>query len=136
MACTIIIPVANAIAHILLHNTVFRAFVRVLLHCGIMGAAAVTLSCGRIADPAAIDGAPRLQCDKPVMDFGEMDNQSQVKHCFTLKNVGSGVLCISNVYASCGCMVGKLSEQRVNPGQSIALEPVRKVGFRREFGAT
>jgi len=62
-------------------------------------------------------GAPRIFSPEPTFDFGSEDNEGKVQHEFTVMNVGTGTLEISNVKSSCGCTVAELAKKSLAPGE-------------------
>ena len=48
---------------------------------------------------------PSIQVKELVYDFGEVFEGAEVKHEFTVKNIGTAVLNIANVKPDCGCTV-------------------------------
>lgn len=73
-----------------------------------------------LAKPLA--AAPRLACDQPVFQFGEIDNREPVHHTFTLRNAGDQPLVIQSVKPSCGCTEATLADDTLDPGESTTLE--------------
>ena len=73
-------------------------------------------SINTLASTNAVEHGPRLVCDQPVYEFGEVDNSQDVEHTFVLKNEGDLTLEIKNVRTSCGCTVANISEKIVKPG--------------------
>lgn len=62
-------------------------------------------------------GAPRIFSPEPTFDFGSQDNEGKVQHDFTVMNVGTGTLEISNVKSSCGCTVAEMAKKTLAPGE-------------------
>lgn len=62
-------------------------------------------------------GAPRIFSPEPTFDFGSQDNEGKVQHDFTVMNVGTGSLEISNVKSSCGCTVAEMAKKSLAPGE-------------------
>lgn len=74
------------------------------------------------AQPAAdTNHAPRLVCEEPVYNFGEVDNSQTVEHTFILRNEGDLSLEIGQVKPACGCTVANLSEKVIAPGKEATL---------------
>jgi len=67
------------------------------------------------------DYTPKLVCDQPVYEFGEVDSQKVVKHTFTLRNVGDAPLEIKRVLSTCGCTAINLTGELVAPGAEASL---------------
>ena len=78
--------------------------------------------------PAAIQGAPKIQFDKTVYDFGKTSSVHQVAGTFMIKNAGAGVLKLQKPAASCGCTVPNLKKDSLQPGEETALDFTLNVG--------
>lgn len=68
------------------------------------------------AAPAEPAHAPKIVCDQPTYEFGDMENTETVEHTFIIRNEGDLSLEISNVRAACGCTVANISSKLVAPG--------------------
>jgi hypothetical protein len=68
--------------------------------------------------------APKLVCDEPVYEFGEVDNTKKIEHDFIIRNEGDATLNISDVKAACGCTVANVSTKLVAPGESSTISAV------------
>jgi hypothetical protein len=66
---------------------------------------------------AMAQDAPRIFSPEPTFDFGSQDNEGKVQHDFTIMNVGTGTLEISDVKSSCGCTVAELAKKSLGPGE-------------------
>jgi len=64
---------------------------------------------------------PVLVCEKPVYDFGRMDNEETVTHSFVLKNNGSLPIELSKVPPCCGSTL-ELKRSTVEAGDEIAIK--------------
>lgn len=71
--------------------------------------------------PALAQDTPRIFSPTPVHDFGSQDNEGKVEHAFTVMNVGTGTLEISNVKSSCGCTVAELAKKSLGPGEETTI---------------
>jgi len=70
------------------------------------------------AKPVPTTGpAPKLRCDEPIYDFGEVWAGERVQHDFILHNDGQATLKIKKVQATCGCTATK-NDKEVLPGQT------------------
>ncbi len=51
--------------------------------------------------PAALfcNGKPKIQFDQLTHDFGKQEQNIEVKHVFTFKNIGDGTLLIDKISA-------------------------------------
>lgn len=77
------------------------------------------------------EGAPKILCDQPVYDFGDHDNDVDVKHGFTISNTGSGNLEIASVKTSCGCTVAELEDKSLAPGESTKVRATLSLKGKR-----
>ncbi len=73
------------------------------------------------AAPADAALVPKIVCDEPIFDFGEMSNTEFVEHDYPIRNDGTLSLEIRNVRASCGCTAVKPSQDVVPPGESASI---------------
>jgi hypothetical protein len=71
--------------------------------------------------PPPVQHKPRIACDEPTYNFGEMDNSQVVEHTFILRNEGDLSLEIKRAHASCGCTVARLADKMVPPGKQTEL---------------
>lgn len=76
-----------------------------------------------LALPSLAAPAPRLACDEPVFDFGDVsaDAQSTVDHDYLIRNDGDLSLEILSVRASCGCTAVNASQNIVAPGATATI---------------
>lgn len=65
--------------------------------------------------------ASALDCSESVAAKGEVKTGSALVHSFTLNNRGMGLLTITRVEASCGCLRRALSRTVLQPGDSATL---------------
>lgn len=72
--------------------------------------------------PVAKAPAPKIVCDTPVYQFGEMDNTRDVEHVFILRNTGELSLEITAVRATCGCTATEMSTKIIPPGGQAELK--------------
>ncbi|MCX8043955.1 MAG: DUF1573 domain-containing protein [Desulfobacterota bacterium] len=80
-------------------------------------------------------GVPKIQFAELTHDFGTVNQNSELRHTFTFKNIGTEVLRIDKVSTSCGCTAALLSDKEIAPGGEGKIEAVFKTaGFqgRRE----
>lgn len=68
------------------------------------------------AQDAAPAPAPKIVCDEPTFNFGEVDNSKDVEHTFILRNEGNVSLEIARARPTCGCTVANISQKTVPPG--------------------
>lgn len=62
-------------------------------------------------------GKPTIFSPEPIFDFGDRDNEQNVKHEFTIVNLGTAPLEIRDVRTSCGCTVAELEKRLLQPGE-------------------
>jgi len=65
--------------------------------------------------------AGRIACDEPGFNFGVMDQQTEASHVFTIRNTGTGVLRILQVFPGCSCAATELDSSEIPPGGSARL---------------
>ncbi len=112
-----------------LKGCVFKFRLLVELSCGLAGAARLQASDqgGAAAVPpgatqadtnAPVKGAPRIQFETNLFDFGKVTGVETMSGTFKFKNVGDGVLKLDPPQASCECTEPKVSPDMVAPGES------------------
>jgi len=74
---------------------------------------------------------PRLKILDPVYNFGTALQGAAVRHTFTVRNTGRGVLEIRGLKTSCGCTTGKPSRDRLEPGQDAQIDVIFDTSFQR-----
>ena len=67
-------------------------------------------------------GAPKIQVDQTLHDFGEVQEGQAAVHIFHIRNVGDKDLEIRNVRTSCGCTAALLSDRVIPPGGETQLK--------------
>lgn len=65
---------------------------------------------GRVAD-----AQPRLLVERPVFDFGEVEQGTSIEHVFRLRNGGDSPLRVEHVKSTCACTVGAVLGRDVPP---------------------
>jgi hypothetical protein len=65
---------------------------------------------------------PRLVVSESDYDFGDVSAQADVRHTFTLRNAGPGVLRLKIIERSCTCIAGSLDRDELPPGEEAHLE--------------
>lgn len=70
-----------------------------------------------VASPAVAAG-PRIVFATPVYDFGQIKGGETVNYSYVFTNVGSAILHVSNVHASCGCTTTGEWSRQVEPGHT------------------
>ena len=63
-------------------------------------------------------GAPKIQFEKTVYDFGKVAQVETVSGIFKFKNVGDGILKVEPPKPSCGCTIAGLKPDTLKPGES------------------
>ena len=76
------------------------------------------LCAGTLCNSALGEGAPILQFDQVVYDFGKTSQVQSVSGVFKYKNTGDGLLKIESAKPSCGCTVAELKPDTLPPGAS------------------
>ena len=77
------------------------------------------------------EGAPKLQFDQTLYDFGKTSMVSTVSGVFKFKNAGDAVLKVEPPKPSCGCTVAELKPDTLEPGQSGELRFTLSLGLVR-----
>ena len=72
--------------------------------------------------PEARTPAPRIACDQPVYEFGEVDSTKVVEHTFVIRNDGDVSLEILGVRATCGCTATDVSTRFIAPGETAEIK--------------
>ncbi|MDZ7359109.1 MAG: DUF1573 domain-containing protein [candidate division KSB1 bacterium] len=72
----------------------------------------IVLSCNFAHAQGGANGAkgPKIQFKETSYDFGTAAQNTQVKHVFKFKNVGTDTLTITQVKTSCGCTAAESSK--------------------------
>jgi len=92
----------------------FRKFYQPVLLC-------LALLLGLGASSISGYAAPKLACDEPEYQFGELDSSETVKHNFVIRNEGDEPLRIIRVRPDCGCTLVKLKDKTLAPGEQTTL---------------
>ena len=79
---------------------------------------AAALWVGPLCLAAQAQGAPKIQFDRMVYDFGKTSQVASVSGVFKFKNVGDALLKIEPPKPSCGCTVAELKPNTLPPGAS------------------
>ncbi|SRR5581483_10729049 len=77
---------------------------------------AATIWTGAWCIAALAQGAPKIQFDQTVYDFGKTSQVETVSGVFKFKNAGDGVLKVEPPKPSCGCTVAELKPDTLPPG--------------------
>ena len=94
-------------------------------------AVAALAACSFAQEPV-IHG-PKIACDEPTFNFGEMESSKDVEHTFVLKNEGDLSLEIKQVRPSCGCTVANISQNTIPPGSQASV--TTRLSLRGRQGA-
>jgi hypothetical protein len=67
--------------------------------------------------------APRtkIEFDKEMHDFGELEQGEIVETTFLIKNIGENDLYIVDAHGSCGCTVPEVTKEAIKPGESAPI---------------
>ena len=76
------------------------------------------LCAGTLCNSALGEGAPILQFEQVVYDFGKTSQVQSVSGVFKYKNAGDTLLKIESAKPSCGCTVAELKPDTLPPGAS------------------
>jgi hypothetical protein len=71
--------------------------------------------------PTTRPTAPKLVCERPVIDVGTMGNTQTLRHTFVLRNAGAGPLKILRIATCKACTNPDLSRDTVPPGETAEL---------------
>src|SRR5436190_1363349 len=92
---------------------------------------AATLWTGAMCVAALAAGAPKIQFDQTVYDFGKTSRVETVSGTFKFKNTGDGVLKIQPPKPACGCTIASLEPDTLPPGASGELTFTLNLGHAR-----
>jgi hypothetical protein len=86
---------------------------------GVVGvaASAVALRAEEPAAPEAKPGAPKIQFERVVYDFGRTSQVASVTGTFSFQNTGTGVLQLQKPSPTCGCTVAAVKPETLQPGE-------------------
>jgi hypothetical protein len=90
-----------------------------------------TLWIGAGCIAALAEGAPRIQFDQTVYDFGKTSQVATVSGVFKFTNAGDGVLKVEPPKPSCGCTLAELKPDTLQPGETGELPFTLHLGFYR-----
>jgi hypothetical protein len=86
------------------------------------------LAMGIVAQAA---GAPQIQFDQPVYDFGKTSVVANVSGVFKFKNTGDDILKLEPPKPTCGCTIASLKPDTLAPGESGELAFTLNLGLYR-----
>lgn len=90
-----------------------------------------TLWMGAWCLAALAEGAPKIQFDQTVYDFGKTSQVASVTGVFKFKNVGDAILKIEPPKPTCGCTVAELKPDTLPPGATGELPFTLNLGLYR-----
>jgi len=71
---------------------------------------------------SSFSASPKINIKEKEFDFGGITQGDVVTHDFNFENKGDAALIIGKVIPSCGCTVGKLNKDTIQPGSKGKLE--------------
>jgi len=86
---------------------------------------------GAMCVAALAAGAPKIQFDQTVYDFGKTSQVATVSGTFKFKNVGDDVLKLEPPKPSCGCTIASLKPDTLQPGETGELTFTLDLGLSR-----
>lgn len=86
---------------------------------------------GAMCVTAQAEGAPKIEFDRMVYDFGKTSHVATVSGVFKFKNVGDGILKVEPPKPSCGCTVAELKPDTLKPGETGELPFTLNLGLYR-----
>ncbi|MDB6066278.1 MAG: hypothetical protein JWR26_2486 [Pedosphaera sp.] len=86
---------------------------------------------GAMCAAAFAAGAPKLQFNQTLYDFGKTSQVETVSGVFKFKNVGDDILKLEPPKPSCGCTVASLTSDTLKPGESGELAFTLNLGRAR-----
>jgi hypothetical protein len=79
----------------------------------------------------AVAEQPSIYSPEPVYNFGEQDNEENVKHDFKIMNAGTAPLELGKPKTSCGCTVAALAKTKLEPGEETTISAELKLTNRQ-----
>jgi hypothetical protein len=86
---------------------------------------------GTMCVAAQVEGAPRIQFDQTLYDFGKTSQVASVSGVFRFKNVGDAILKVEPPKPSCGCTIAALKPDTLLPGATGELPFTLNLGVSR-----
>ena len=68
------------------------------------------------------DKKAEVKFDVTMIDYGEIEFESDGKRIFKFKNIGSAPLIFTRISSSCGCTIPKKPEKPIEPGGEGEIE--------------
>lgn len=78
-----------------------------------------------VVTPASKDGvagAPRVEVQEPIYQFGAMQRGTTKSHEFDVKNIGQASLTLRVLSTTCKCTIGDVSQDPIPPGDSVGVK--------------
>jgi hypothetical protein len=91
----------------------------------------VTIWTGAWCVAALAEGAPKIQFDQTVYDFGKTSQVATVSGVFKFTNAGNAILKLEPPKPSCGCTIASLKPDTLSPGESGELAFTLHLGVYR-----
>jgi hypothetical protein len=63
----------------------------------------------------------KVEFDREIHDFGQIEQGEIVETTFKIKNVGENNLYIVDAHGSCGCTVPEVTKEAIKPGESAPI---------------
>jgi len=63
-----------------------------------------------------------IKFDETIIDYGEVEFESDGKRIFKFKNIGNAPLVFQRISSSCGCTIPKKPEKPIEPGETGEIE--------------
>ena len=73
---------------------------------------------GVLCATALAEGAPKIQFEQTVYDFGKTSQVTTVSGVFKFKNTGDAILKLEPPKPSCGCTIAELKPDTLKPGET------------------
>ena len=70
----------------------------------------------------AQENIAQVEFETKLIDYGDIEFDSDGKRVFKFKNVGTAPLIFNRISSSCGCTVPKRPEKPIQPGESGEIE--------------
>ncbi len=71
---------------------------------------------------SSVFASPKINIKEKEFDFGSITQGDVVTHDFNFENIGDAALIIGKVIPSCGCTIGKLNKDTIQPGNKGKIE--------------
>lgn len=65
---------------------------------------------------------PKIKFSQEIIDYGQIEYDSESERLLTFKNIGDQPLLIVSVKGSCGCTVAKYPKTAILPGKEAAIK--------------